>query len=83
ENLRKAKAMLDALPGRIPEILSMEIGIDITGGAASGDLVLSSSFATTATLEAYQAHPEHQKVVPFLRAVQSSKFVVDYEIPAP
>jgi hypothetical protein len=83
ENLRTAKAMLEALPRSIPEILSLEVGIDTAQGAASGDLVLTGSFASQSALEAYQRHPEHQKVVVFLRIVQSSKVVVDYEVPAP
>ena len=83
ENLRRAKGMLDALPRSIPEILALEVGIDTAHGETSGDLVLTGSFASQASLEAYQRHPEHQKVVVFLRNVQVSKFVVDYEVPAP
>jgi hypothetical protein len=83
ENLRKAKSMLDRLPGRIPEILSLEVGIDATKGPRSFDLALNGTFASPAALEAYQRHPEHVDVVTFLRLVQSEKTVVDYELPGP
>jgi hypothetical protein len=83
ENLRKAKSMLESLPGKIPEILSLEVGIDSTRGAASFDLALNGTYASAAALETYQRHPEHVHVVGFLRLVQSEKMVVDYEIPGP
>ncbi len=82
-NLLRAKAMLDALPGEIPEILSLEVGIDAARGPASGDLVLTGTFASAAALEMYQKHPRHLEVVTFLRRVQSSKIVVDYPVPGP
>ena len=83
ENLRKAKSMLDELPRKIPGILSLEAGIDVTQGLRSFDLALNGTFASAPVLEAYQRHPEHLNVVAFLRLVQSEKTVVDYEIPGP
>ena len=83
ENLRKAKSMLESLPARIPEILSLEVGIDATQGSGSFDLALNGTFASGAALGAYQRHPEHVNVVTFLRRVQSEKSVVDYEISGP
>jgi hypothetical protein len=83
ENLRKAKSMLESLTERIPEILSLEVGIDATQGPRSFDLALSGTFASASSLEAYQRHPEHVNVVTFLRLVQSERMVVDYEISGP
>lgn len=83
ENLRKAKSMLESLPGKIPEILSLEVGIDSTQGPGSFDLVLNGTFASAPALEAYQRHPAHGNVVTFLRLVQSGRVVVDYEISGP
>jgi hypothetical protein len=83
ENLRKAKSLLDTLPGKIPEILSLEVGVDATQGPRSFDLALSGTFASFPALEAYQGHPEHLHVVTFLRLVQSEKTVVDYELSSP
>ena len=83
ENLRKAKTMLESLPEKIPEIRSLEVGIDVTRSEASFDLVLNGTFASVAALEVYQRHPAHLAVVAFLRAVQSAKTVVDYEVSLP
>ena len=79
ENIRKAKALLELLPGKIPEIASLEVGIDVMHSDTSFDLVLNGTFASVAALEAYQRHPDHLAVVAFLRRVQSAKTVVDYE----
>jgi len=82
ENLRKAREMLLRLPATIPEIRSLEVGIDEVRGARAWDMALVGTFASRADLEAYQQHPAHQAVMPFLRAVQSERCSVDYEVPA-
>ncbi len=79
-NVRTAKELLDSLPSRIPEIRSFEVGIDTLHTESSHDLVLCSAFDNLETLEAYQKHPEHVKVVGFLRKVHQGKVVVDFEI---
>lgn len=83
ENLRKAKGMLDALPRRIPEIISFETGTGVTHGDRTFDLALNGTFDSVASLEAYQRHPDHLGVVQFLRHVRSEKAVVDYAISPP
>ena len=82
ENLRKARAMLLALPGVIPEIRALEVGTDQVRSEHSWDMALVGTFASRADLVAYQQHPAHQAVFPFLRAVWSERCSVDYEIPA-
>ena len=80
ENLRKAKALLDSLPGMIAEIKSFEVGIDELHSETSYDLVLNSTFESKDAMVAYQQHPEHVRVVGFLRTVHMGKVVVDYEL---
>jgi hypothetical protein len=80
ENLGKAKALLDSLPLKIAEIKSFEVGIDVLHSDSSYDLVLYSAFENNDALVAYQRHPEHMKVVEFLRKVQVGKSVVDYQV---
>lgn len=79
-NLLKAKSLLDALPRTIPSIMDFEVGIDILRSDQSFDLVLNSSFADQDALRTYQTHPDHVKVVEFLRKVQVTKNVVDYHV---
>ncbi len=80
QNLHQAKTLFEALPAKIPQITSLEIGIDSVHTDSSFDIVLVSDFENTNALRAYQTHPEHIKVVDFLSRVQTSKVVVDYEI---
>ena len=80
ENALKLKEMLLSLPSKIPQIKKMEVGINIDRTDAASDVVLYSEFYSLEDLQAYQKHPEHQKVVEFLNKVRSEKRVVDYEV---
>jgi hypothetical protein len=79
-NLRKARMMLMGLKEKIPEIKSFEVGIVLPTTDQSYDLALDSTFESIKALEAYQRHPAHLQVVHFLRKVQVSKAVADFEI---
>jgi len=78
-NLLKAKRMLDELPGLIPEIRQMQVGVDVVHSAQSYDLALVARFDTLDALTRYRDHPEHQRVVRFLRSVHVGRVVVDFE----
>ena len=80
DNLRKAKALLEELPGLIPAIRSLQAGIGARLDPQAFDLVLIAEFASQETLRSYLEHPEHQRVAAFLRAVRSERTVVDVEI---
>lgn len=76
----KVKTMLEALKDKVPSIIEIEVGIDFNGSDAAADVVLYSTFASLDDLNAYQQHPEHQAVIPFMQSVTSGRKVVDYEI---
>ena len=80
ENAAKAKQMLEALNGKIPGLLKLEVGINSTHSEGSSDLVLYSEFESTEALERYPDHPEHQAVMPFMAAIRSERRVVDYAV---
>lgn len=80
ENLLRARALFEALPGTIPQIKSFEVGISMAEGGQFYDIALNSTFENPGTLVAYQQHPAHVKVVEFLRTVQTSKVVIDYTV---
>jgi len=81
ENLQRAKALLEGLKDTIAEIRSIEVGIDSMKTRQSYDLVLVSEFDSVEALLVYQTHPDHVAVGEFIRKVQSSRVVVDYEHP--
>lgn len=72
------KAALDGLPARIPEIHKLEAGICADSGDALADIALYSEFKSEADLQTYIQHPEHQKVVAFIRPLVSERRVADY-----
>ena len=80
ENAFELKRRLEALKNKIPEILEMEIGFPIEKGETVSDVALYSLFKDKESLEIYQKHPEHQKVVEFVKQVAIERRVVDYQI---
>jgi hypothetical protein len=80
QNLDRARSLLLALKDTIPVIREWEVAITSGIPGATGDLVLQSTFDSFGGLAEYQSHPEHQRVVSFLRSVHSGKVVADYDI---
>jgi hypothetical protein len=79
ENALELERLFDGIRGRIPGLLTCEIGIDISRTGESSDVVLYSTFESAAALEAYNVHPLHQEIVAFLKRVRTERRVVDYE----
>lgn len=79
-NALRVKEKLEGLIGKVPGLLHLEVGIDFLGSEQSADVVLYSELESRAALEAYQAHADHQAVVPFMKAVAAARTVVDYEV---
>jgi hypothetical protein len=79
ENAQRIKEKLEALNGKIPGLLRLEVGIDFSKGEKSGDIVLYSELESRAALDAYQAHPEHKAVVPYVAEAVSERMMADYE----
>ncbi|MDQ6996331.1 MAG: Dabb family protein [Mariprofundus sp.] len=76
----KIKARLEALQGKIPGLLHIEVGIDFLASDQSADLVLLAEFESREALELYQKHPEHQAVIPLVKAAAIARMVADYEL---
>lgn len=80
ENKMLFQGMLHALVGVVPSLKSMEVGVKGEKSPAdNSDIVLITEFASWEDLDAYQVHPEHQKVVAFAKKVVEARSVVDYE----
>ena len=74
------KRQLEALKGLVPTLVNIEIGLNMADCPPAMDMVLSSEFKTPEDLKAYVAHPEHQKVVGFVKTLVCERAVVDYEV---
>lgn len=80
QNAKKIKADLEALTGKIPQLRSMEVGINCIPGDAAYDVAIYSAFADEKDLSIYMKHPEHVKVAEFVGKVRESRVVVDYVV---
>mgnify|MGYP002700097309 FL=1 len=80
QNAQLAKAKLESLKEIIPQVIDIEVGINLAGEGSSVDICLYSTFKDETDLKAYQAHPEHQKVLPFMSAIKAERHVIDYSI---
>jgi len=79
-NLVKVRAILEQLPKKIDELISMEVGLNFDTADRAMDLSLYSTFKTKADLESYAIHPAHIKVVEFIKTVVTESKVVDYTL---
>lgn len=81
ENVLATKAMLDALPSKIPLIRYSETHVGADGAAAgNADLLLISDFESFEDLNAYIVHPDHKAVGAFMTPLRESRACVDIEI---
>lgn len=69
---------LRGLPNKIDCIEEFEAGVDIVGTSNSFDVGLNSTFASRENLDTYRDHPEHVKVVAFIKEICSDTVKVDY-----
>jgi len=79
-NARLLKERLEALEGKIPGLLRIEVGLGDGNSAETADVVLYSELEDWPALETYQNHPLHREVVPFVGEIRSERRVVDYEV---
>jgi hypothetical protein len=79
-NIQKTKQMLEALVDKIEPLKKMEVGINFVPSERAFDLSLYSTFDDEEELNIYRVHPEHLKVVSFIKEVTKSSKVVDYRV---
>ncbi len=80
EERLEMKRKLEALKGVVPTLLEIEVGMNVIDSDAAKDMVLYSEFRSVADLQAYANHPEHLKVVEFVKPLVRERAVVDYEV---
>ncbi len=78
-NVIQAKQMLENLMGTVPTLRSMDVGLNFSNEDRAMDLSIITAFESKKGLDAYAVHPEHLKVVDFIKSVVEYSKVVDYE----
>ncbi|AKF24424.1 stress responsive protein [Sulfurovum lithotrophicum] len=77
-NIIQAKQMLENLMGAIPSLRSIDVGVNFSEEERAMDMSIITSFESKEGLNAYAIHPEHLKVVDFIKEVVEYSKVVDY-----
>ena len=78
-NIIQARQMLENLMGVVPSLRSIDVGVNFAEEERAMDLSIITSFESKESLDAYAVHPEHLKVVDFIKTVVEYSKVVDYE----
>lgn len=76
EQKTEMKDQLEALMGVVPELISIEVGID----EGNGTMSLFSEFKTMEDMDAYQKHPKHEAVVGLVRSLVCARVACDYTV---
>lgn len=75
----KFKKALEALPGQIDVLRSIEVGINENPGE-TWDVVLTAIVDTMADVDVYAKHPAHVAAAGLLAGHKECRACVDYEI---
>ena len=76
---RKFAEALVQLPDEIPQLKSIEVGININP-TEKWDLVLTATADSLEDVAIYSAHPAHQAAVAIIAPFKEDRACVDYEI---
>ncbi|SFV70383.1 Stress responsive alpha-beta barrel domain protein Dabb [hydrothermal vent metagenome] len=80
-NMIQAKQSLENLMGAVPSLRSIDVGLNFAKEDRAMDMSIITVFEGKEGLDAYAIHPEHIKVVNFIKTVIEYSKVVDYERP--
>ncbi|HCB63173.1 MAG: hypothetical protein A2W93_11625 [Bacteroidetes bacterium GWF2_43_63] len=78
ENMVEAKNRLLAMEGKIPGLLSIECGENITQNEIYWDLALYCTFDSEHSLRIYETHAAHEEVKRYLATVRDQRVACDY-----
>ena len=74
------KENLEALVGVIPEIRSLEVGINVCSAGTAYDAVLVSVFDDAEAMERYKVHPAHVAVAAYFKGITEGRAEADYNV---
>ncbi|AOZ93945.1 Dabb family protein [Paenibacillus crassostreae] len=80
ESINRTADVLRNMEGKIPQLKSIEVGIDVIRSERSYDISLITEVESLKDLQAYQVHPVHQLVIQHMNEFKESSIAVDYEV---
>ena len=79
-NLSKMKMLLESCANIVPGMTALEVAIAVPELEATYDIILYTEFTDKTALDAYQVHPTHQAIKPFIGAVREERQCMDYQV---
>ena len=73
------KQQIEGLADLVPGLLNIKVGQNFAQEERAMDMVLISHFECKEDLDFYATHPEHLKVVEYIKTVAEYTKVVDFE----
>ena len=73
------KQQIEELADLVPGLLNIKVGHNFAQEDRAMDMVLISHFESKEDLDFYATHPEHLKVVEYIKTVAEYSKVVDFE----
>lgn len=72
------KEHLEALVGVVPQIKSLEVGVNEIDNEGAFDAVLTVCFDNADDLKKYKVHPNHKVISEYCKEVRITRTAVDY-----
>jgi hypothetical protein len=79
-NLAKAKALLLSCAQVVPSIQTFEVATATPGMDCTNDLVLHMLVDDAQVLAAYQNHPQHLAIKPFMKSIVQERRCMDFTL---
>lgn len=79
-NVARAADVLRAMQGTVPNLRALEVGINVLESDRAYDIALLTRFDSLTAMQEYQVHPNHVRVVEYMRGVMETSASVDYEL---
>ena len=77
-NLAKMKQLLESCRQLVPGIIRFDVAVSTPELECTCDIVLNTIFESAAALDAYQTHPHHVAMKPFIGAIRQTRQCMDY-----
>ncbi|AZV46507.1 stress protein [Nautilia sp. PV-1] len=74
------KEKIENLKHKIPEILNINVGLDIKFDPNSSDFCVITDVKNIKDLEIYANHPDHLEVISFIKPYITERKVVDFKV---
>jgi hypothetical protein len=79
ENKRNLQSKILSMKGKIDYLVNIEAGVNFSEEERAYDVVLLSDFNSKEDLAKYATDPIHLRVIDFIKSLQATTKVVDYE----